>query len=197
LNHRVKNTLATVQSIANQTLRGTPDPSQFLEKFQSRLEALSRAHTLLTRRSWESADLTDLVRNQLALDGDSERYSIIGPRASLTAQSAVAVALVLHELGTNAHKYGSLSSPSGRVAVQWTTTNSDPVLDLVWTESGGPAVQIPERRGFGTTLIEKSLGGVGGSAQLRFETNGLRCSIRLPLAENVRIDDSAPEDIDR
>jgi two-component sensor histidine kinase len=197
LNHRVKNTLATIQSIANQTLRGTPDPAQFVEKFQARLEALSRAHTLLTRRSWESADITDLVRNQLALDGDSGRFSIIGPRASLTPQSAVAVALVLHELGTNAHKYGSLSSPSGCVAVEWTTANADQVLHLEWTESGGPAIHVPEKRGFGTTLIEKSLGGVGGSAHLRFEKSGLRCRISLPLAENASLDDSAPDESDR
>ena len=159
LNHRVKNTLATVQSIANQTLRGTPDPAQFIEKFQARLQALSRAHTSLTQRSWESADIIDLVRDQLALDGDSERVSIIGPRAFLTPQSAVALALVLHELGTNARKYGSLSSTAGRVDVQWTTINAEPAIHLQWTESGGPSVQVPARRGFGITLIEKSLGG--------------------------------------
>jgi len=194
LNHRVKNTLATVQSIANQTLRGTADPAQFVEKFQARLQALSRAHTLLMRRSWESTDVVDLVRDQLALDGDNERFSIIGPRAFLTPQSAVALALVLHELGTNAHKYGSLSSPAGRVRVQWTTTKADPVLDLQWTESGGPTVHMPERRGFGTALIEKSLSGVGGSARIRFETSGLRCSIRLPLAADGRIADSPSEE---
>jgi len=184
LNHRVKNSLATVQSIANQTLRGTPDPAQFIEKFQARLQALSRAHTLLTRRSWESADITDLVRDQLVLDGDSDRFSIIGPRAFLTPQSAVALALVLHELGTNARKYGSLSSTAGRVGVRWTMISAEPAIHLQWTESGGPAVQTPARRGFGITLIEKSLGGVGGSARLHFESDGLRCSIRLPLAEN-------------
>src|SRR5262245_47480163 len=184
LNHRVKNTLATVQSIANQTLRGTRDPAQFIEKFQARLQALSRAHTSLTQRSWESADIIDLVRDQLALDGDSERVSIIGPRALLTPQSAVALALVLHELGTNARKYGSLSSTDGRVDVQWTTISAEPAIHLQWTESGGPAVQVPASRGSGVTWIEKVLGGVGGSARLHFESTGLRCSICLPLAEN-------------
>jgi len=184
LNHRVKNSLATVQSIANQTLRGTPNPELFVEKFQARLQALSRAHALLTRRSWESADISEVVRDQLVLDGDSERYSITGPRVFLTPSSAVALALVMHELGTNARKYGSLSSTAGRVDIRWSLTGAEPAIHLQWTESGGLAVQPPARRGFGITLIEKSLGGVGGSAHLDFESTGLRCSIQLPMVED-------------
>ena len=108
LNHRVKNTLATVQSMASQTLRGSTDPQQFAENFKARLQALSRAHNLLTRRNWESAEVSDLVRDQLMLDGDIDRITVDGPPALLTPQSAVALSLVLHELGTNARKYGAV-----------------------------------------------------------------------------------------
>jgi two-component sensor histidine kinase len=186
LSHRVKNTLATVQSVASQTLRGSPDPARFVETFQARLQALSRAHTVLTRRSWDSADIADIVREHLELDGGDERFSIEGPGALLTPDSGVALALVLHELGTNARKYGSLSTAAGRVRVAWTRSGAEPAIELCWTESGGPAVAVPARRGFGVTLIEKSLRGVGGSARLCFEPAGLRCTIRLPLVRSAR-----------
>jgi len=154
------------------------------------------AHTLLTRRSWESADVTDLVRDQLALDGDSERILIHGPRAFLAPQSTLALALVLHELGTNACKYGCLSARSGRVSIDWVIVGAEPALHMEWTERGGPKIRAPTKRGFGITLIEKSLGGVGGSAQIRFESRGLTCRIRLPLAENGGRDSSASPPVD-
>jgi PAS domain S-box-containing protein len=183
LNHRVKNTLATVQSIASQTLRGSPEPGQFVENFKARLQALSRAHSLLTRRNWESADVTEVVQDQLALDGDLDRITLHGPTALLTSQSTVALSLVLHELGTNARKYGALATPTGRLDVHWRIGAPEPVLHIEWAETGGPPVLEPQERGFGTTLIEKSLGGVGGSAQLRFSARGLNCSICLPLSQ--------------
>jgi two-component sensor histidine kinase len=184
LNHRVKNTLATVQSIANQTFRGAPEPALFVEKFQARLQALSRAHALLTQRNWQSADIRAAVRDQLALDGDNERIPISGPAVFLAPSSAVSLAMVLHELATNARKHGSLSTAAGRVNVQWRVTGTEPAIHLEWQESGGPAIEMPTKRGFGITLIEKSLAGIGGSASLQFEAGGLRCSIRLPFAED-------------
>jgi PAS domain S-box-containing protein len=183
LNHRVKNTLATVQSIASQTLRGSMEPSQFVENFKARLQALSRAHSLLTRRNWESADVADVVQDQLALDGDLDRIKLHGPTAMLTSQSTVALSLVLHELGTNARKYGALAASTGRLDVHWWIAAPEPVLHIEWTETGGPPVVEPQKRGFGATLIEKSLRGVGGSAELRFNAGGLRCAICIPLSE--------------
>ncbi len=184
LNHRVKNTLATVQSIANQTQASTPDPLQFAEKFQARIQALSRAHGLLTRRSWESADVKDIVHDQVLVDDKDGNISTSGASALLKPQAAVALSLVLHELTTNARKYGSLSIPSGRLRVEWDVLDAKSVLQLEWTEAGGPPVSEPERRGFGTTLIEKSLLGVEGTARSRFEPTGFVCSIRLLLVAN-------------
>ena len=182
LNHRVKNTLATVQSIANQTLRGSSDPRHFMENFTARLQALSRAHDLLTRRNWESADVSDLIHDQLAMNGDIDRIKFHGPTALLMPQSVVALSLVLHELGTNARKYGALAAPTGYVDVHWQIGAPERVLHIQWAETGGPPVVEPQNRGFGTMLIEKSLGGVGGSAELRFNANGMNCAIRVPLS---------------
>jgi PAS domain S-box-containing protein len=182
LNHRVKNTLATVQSIASQTLRGSPDPWEFVEKFKARLQALSRAHDLLTRSSWQSAEVADLVRDQLTMDGDLDRITVHGPAALLTPQSAVALSMVLHELGTNARKYGALKDPAGRLDVHWRILAPDHTLYIEWDETGGPLVAEPQERGFGRMLIEKSLGGVGGSAELQFNAGGLHCAIQVPLS---------------
>jgi two-component sensor histidine kinase len=193
LNHRVKNTLATVQSMASQTLRGSTDPQQFVEKFRARLQALSRAHNLLTQRSWESADINDLVHEQLTLGGDIDRIIVNGPPALLTAQSAVALSLVLHELGTNARKYGALAAPTGRLDINWRIGTPEPMLLIDWAERGGPPVALSQKRGFGTTLIEKSLWGVGGSAELQFNTGGLHCAIHVPLLPKKNENASRPE----
>jgi two-component sensor histidine kinase len=192
LNHRVKNTLATVQAIASQTLRGAADPREFLEKFKARLQALSSAHNVLTRRNWESADVNDLVRDQLAMDGDADRITVDGPAALLTPQSAVALALVLHELGTNARKYGALAAPTGRLDVHWRVRAQEPMLHIDWAETGGPPVAEPQRRGFGAMLIEKSLEGIGGSAELRFNAGGLECAIQVPLSPEDNGNTSRP-----
>jgi len=193
LNHRVKNTLATVQSMASQTLRGSTDPQQFAENFKARLQALSRAHNLLTRRNWESAEVTDLVRDQLMLDGDIDRITVDGPPALLTPQSGVALSLVLHELGTNARKYGALAVPTGRLDIHWRIGAPASMLHMEWAERGGPPVAEPQKRGFGTRLIEKSLGSVGGSAELRFNAGGLHCAIQVPLSPKNIGDTSRPE----
>lgn len=187
LNHRVKNTLATVQSIASQSLRGAANPAEFVIHFKGRVQALARAHALLTRSSWEGAEVADVVREQLALDGESEMISCGGPPARLHAQSSLALALVLHELGTNAHKYGALSVPHGRLMVAWTITtqNGESRLHLEWVERHGPPVQVPEKAGLGTAVIEQSLRSVGGRTNLCFDSAGLSCTIELPLSEPV------------
>jgi PAS domain S-box-containing protein len=183
LNHRVKNTLAIVQAIANQTVHFVKSPSEFAASFGGRLQALAQAHALLTHNSWQGADVGTLIRDQLVLGGvDDDRISYAGPRATLDAQTALHLALLLHELGTNARKYGALSVRSGRLAVQWfVQSNDERSLLLQWKEQDGPPVASPVRRGFGTALIEQSLDAHGGEATLRYEPSGLTCVVKLPL----------------
>ena len=187
LNHRVKNTLATVQAIANQSIRLAKDPEVFVRSFGGRLQALARAHTLLTENSWQGTDLLVLVRDQLLLgDAEHKQINYSGPSVSLDAQSALHLALVLHELGTNARKYGSLSSANGQLGISWTVKNEENrKLYFHWKERGGPTVSVPSRQGFGTTLIEKSLLAHGGKVLIEFAGDGLSCEIILPLRESI------------
>lgn len=179
LNHRVKNTLSTVQAIAQQTLRSTPTPAAFRDAFESRLMALSATHDLLTAAGWRAADLCDVLLVELR-PFSADRYSIEGPDVDLSPAETVALGLVFHELATNAAKYGALAMPEGRVEVRWTW--ADGRVDLVWTETGGPPVAPPTRRGFGSRLIEKSLEGqLGGQARLEFAPAGLICRVSLPV----------------
>jgi two-component sensor histidine kinase len=188
LNHRVKNTLATVQAIANQTLGASTSPARCFATFNSRLQALASAHTLLTRSRWQGADLRELVADQLAL-GDvaaDTRVSCAGPALSIEPQTALHLGLVLHELGTNARKYGALSVPGGRLSLNWRIYRqaSRNVLEIDWIESGGPTVSVPnaQSKGFGATLIEQSLEhSVGGETRLSFLPNGVTCQIRVRL----------------
>jgi len=185
LNHRVRNTLATVQAIASQTLRRARSPAEFVPSFTERIQALSRAHTLLTRSAWQGTDLDSLIREQLILGG-SDRIHAGGPPVTLEPQAALQLALVLHELGTNARKYGSLSVPEGTVSVEWTIeqTETGQILHLTWVERGGPPVTPPESTGFGTLLIERSLQqGQGGTSRISYDPEGLTCTIRLPLPQ--------------
>ena len=184
LNHRVKNTLAIVQSIASQTLRRAATLGDFDVAFSGRLRALSTAHNVLTETAWRGASLNSLIRDQLALGGASvERYSSAGPEVWLDPQPAVRLALVLHELGTNARKYGALSVPEGRVDLVWAIEESSPapLLRLHWREVDGPRIAPPGRRGFGSLLIEQSLRPDGGRADMRFEPEGLLCTFEVPL----------------
>jgi two-component sensor histidine kinase len=179
LNHRVKNTLATVQAIADQTLRTTADPVAFRRAFEARLMALSATHDLLTAAGWRSAELRDVLLSEVGLHG-AERYSLDGPGVALAPSQAVALGLLVHELSTNAAKYGAFSTGAGRVAVTWSV--EDGALRLTWSESGGPPVSAPLRKGFGSRLIERSLeGALGGKAALDFRRDGLVCEVRLPL----------------
>lgn len=182
LNHRVKNTLAMVQSIARLTLRQTKSPEDFATSFTGRIQALAGAHNVLTASSWHGADVLSLVRDQLILgDTDEGRFSYRGPSLKLDPQAAVGLSLVLHELGTNANKYGALSAVNGNVDLSWEIMESGKVLKLRWQERGGPTVSEPTRRGFGTFIIEQSLSGVDGEASIRFDPAGLVCDMWVPI----------------
>ena len=183
LNHRVKNTLATVQSIAAQTLRTSPDPEDFRKAFEARLMALSGTHDLLTASNWRQAGLRDVLLVELRAHG-AERYQLDGPNVPLSPAEALRLGLIFHELATNAAKYGALANADGCVRVSWTLENCPEAARLVldWTEVGGPPVTAPTRRGFGSRLIERSLQGqVGGAAAMTFGDQGLHCRLSLPL----------------
>jgi PAS domain S-box-containing protein len=186
LNHRVKNTLATVQSIASQTIRTSPAIETFSENFEARLLSLSKAHDLLTRQAWAGVNLRDIVCQELEPydDGSTTRVRLEGPDLNLEPRVGLALSLVLHELTTNAAKYGALSAGQGLVTVRWSASgpSASEVLRIDWLESGGPAVTPPAKRSFGTRLIERSMTkDLQGMATLDFDPAGLRCTLELPL----------------
>ncbi|WP_201836048.1 PAS domain-containing sensor histidine kinase [Microvirga zambiensis] len=188
LNHRVKNTLATVQSIAVQSFRevGAASGPSFTA-FQDRLFALARAHDLLTRDTWEGAELREVIGEVVApyCREARGRCQANGPRVRLTPNMALALSMAVHELATNAAKYGALSVPSGQVSISWTVTPGEPrCLHLCWREQGGPAVAPPTRKGFGTRLIERSLAlELAGEVDLAYDPAGVFCTIKAPLQE--------------
>jgi PAS domain S-box-containing protein len=184
LNHRVKNTLSTVQSVVAQTLRSAETPGQAREDIEDRLIALSRAHNVLTRENWESADLRDIVDQAIEPYRGGDRFRTEGPNVRLQPQMALALAMALHELATNAVKYGALSNTAGRVNIAWRIEPGlPPRLHLVWRETGGPPVQPPSRRGFGSRLIERSLAqDLVGEAVINFAPDGVTCTVDAPLA---------------
>jgi two-component sensor histidine kinase len=190
LNHRVKNTLAAVQSIARQTLRSERDPAEMSEVFTARLVSLSAAHDILTRENWEGAGLRELA--QVALGAfDERRIRMSGPDVRLGARAAIALSMALHELATNAAKYGALSGEAGNVALAWTTrrANDEVLLELEWRETGGPPVAAPKRRGFGSRLLTQGVrADLNGAAELRFEPDGVICRITAPLDTPPRPD---------
>jgi PAS domain S-box-containing protein len=187
LNHRVKNTLATVQSIAIQTLRGAGIPAAVREALTSRLLALASAHDVLTDEKWRGADIRELLEQTAApyaaLD-DHKPLVLEGPRVYLAPKTSIALALAFHELATNAAKYGALSTAGGQVRVAWSVTDSEAGrrLELVWRESGGPPVTPPTRTGFGTRLIQRGLSiELGGEVTLDYRREGLVCTVRTRL----------------
>ena len=184
LNHRVKNTLATIQAIASQSLGRAKSPQDFVSSFSGRVQALSRAHNMLTEAKMQGAQIDDLIREHVLLGDSDRRVSCAGPTLVLDAQSALHLALVLHELATNARKYGALSTPQGRLSLAWEVRrNGEQVLCLDWKESRGPRVSVPKEHGFGSTLIEKTLQAHGGAVEMRFEQEGLAAHIMMPLRE--------------
>jgi len=202
LNHRVKNTLATIQAIANMSLRRSSSPADFVAGFNGRVQALARAHDLLVQANMKGAAVADIVREQVVLGTtDGTRILWSGPRVMLDSRAAVQLALVLHELATNARKYGALSVPTGRLSIAWTITmQPDRELRLDWQESGVPDVRAPSTSGFGTTLIERTLESCGGEAAIQYGADGVSCHIRLPVpveeqeAPGARARTPAPDD---
>lgn len=184
LAHRVKNTLATVQTIVLRTLSSSVEPAR-LRVLTERLEALAQTHTLLAENSW-GVDLSLIARRELAPYG--ARVRVTGPEVGLNARAAVALTLTLHELATNAAKHGAFSIGDGHVDLSWTVSagrgNDSPILEVVWTEGGGPVVAEPSRTGFGTKLIRRVVPhDLDGAAELMFEPTGVVCRLSVPLRE--------------
>jgi PAS domain S-box-containing protein len=182
LNHRVKNTLATVQALASQTIRGRGIKRDVRAKFVERLFALSRAHDLLTREGWDSADLLSVIEEVLApYHGRIELY---GNTMRISPKATVALSMVLHELAANAARHGALSALAGKVTLGWTieTGKRGATMILNWRESGGPPVAEPERRGFGLRLVERSIvQELSGSADIAFAPTGVLCILSFPV----------------
>lgn len=186
LNHRVKNTLASVQSIVTQTLRSAPTPEAFSAAVHTRIMALSKSHDVLTRNDWAGATVGEIVAEQLKpYDRDGAPFSLDGPPVLLRPNRAVTLGMAVGELATNAAKFGALSA-GGSVTVAWSVAQGPvcPALRLVWSESGGPPAAEPAHEGFGTRLVKRSLAaGLHGSAELTFAPQGLTAVLQFPLVE--------------
>jgi two-component sensor histidine kinase len=178
LKHRMKNTIALIQAIASQTMR-TGRIEDLLPAFLSRLATLGTAHDLLTQGDWEAAQISDVVAGSLRPHTAEGRFGIGGPDLGLSSKCALGLALAVHELATNATKYGALSRPGGHVEVTWTVEGE--VFTFVWRESGGPPVTAPTRIGFGTRLVERALTGYfGGQARVDYDPKGLVFTLTAP-----------------
>lgn len=190
LNHRVKNTLATVQAVVEQTLRLEGVEKSVRQGLISRILALSNAHNVLVDENWAGADLGTLVHDALAAYAQAPSpVSIEGPPVRIHPSQAVSVSLAFHELATNAAKYGALSSPDGTVTIQWNLAHNgqgERFLTMLWKEQGGPLVEPPSRVGFGSKLIARSFGGEhGGRADITFPPEGAKCVMVMPLKDEV------------
>jgi len=183
LNHRVKNTLATIQSLARQTLREGVPMIDARERLTERLLALSTAHNVLTRENWESADIADIAREAVRPydDPPGSRIAITGPRARLAPNVALAISMALHELATNAQKYGALSAAGGRVCLRWELNAARDAVDVEWRETGGPPVSPPTSKGFGSRLLSGLTGELGAPAAFDYAPAGLVCRLRAPV----------------
>ena len=190
LNHRVRNTLMVVQGMAHQTFRNSNVPEAPLQAFNARLHALAAAHTALSRNNWSGSELAAVIEHGLAFCGDDiARVGRTGPQVSLSPNVSVAMVLVLHELATNAVKYGALSRETGRVAIDWDLRGDEAGarrLYIEWKESGGPPVSPPIRSGFGSRLITTSVERqLGGAIALDFAGDGFACRLSFPLLEDA------------
>jgi PAS domain S-box-containing protein len=183
LNHRVKNTLAVVQSIAHQTFKGRDASMDARRAFEGRLVALATAHNLLTQANWRGASLERVAGDVLQVrDANRDRVTLMGPDVSLQPKEALAIAMALHELCTNATKYGALSNEAGRVSVEWGWMDEPHGLRLTWRERGGPPVTPPTRRGFGSRLVERTVQqDLDGDIGMDFREDGLICSMEAHL----------------
>ena len=192
LNHRVKNTLATVQSIVTQAVRNASDPQVVRESIETRIAALSRSHDLLGREKWEGAGLLDLVREALApfsvTEGRAERFAIEGENIRLSPRATLALGIAFNELATNAVKYGAFSNEAGKISIKW-TLDARPEgrrLCLHWREKDGPVVTPPSRKGFGSRVIEQGLAHeLQGEIKLEYPPGGIVCTIDVPAPQAV------------
>lgn len=185
LEHRIKNTLSVVQPIVSRLLRTATTPADTRDAIAARLVTLGRAHDLLTQASWTTAPIDGPVRSAVGSYGeDSARVRMSGPAIRLNARAALAISMTLHELATNAAKYGALAAEVGHVDVRWRVDNSRApgVLKFVWQEHGGPPVSMPHRKGFGTRLIETSLMRDLGRGRIEDLPAGVRWSVSANLA---------------
>ena len=193
LNHRVKNTLSTVQSIVWQTLRTTTDPKAIRQSIESRLFALSRSHDLLTREKWESAGLLDIAHDALepfgVSGGRADRIVITGENIRFPPNAALALSIAFNELATNAVKYGALSNAAGSILIGWTmeTAPAGKQLLLSWKEKDGPPVTPPAHKGFGSRVLERGLTHeLEGTVHLDYRPDGLVCTMDIPLPRGAR-----------
>ncbi len=187
LNHRVKNTLAMIQSVARQTIRQNPDPKDFIEAFSGRLRTISDAHVLLADRDWSGVQLYEVIASQLGpkFQTAPDRAEVRGEDVTLPADHALGLGLILHELTTNAHHHGAWSGEAGTVSIDWEVKpEPNRGLSLTWRESGGPKVSSPAEYGLGAKLIERSLAKVLDSeVALNFEPSGVVAHVWMPLPE--------------
>jgi two-component sensor histidine kinase len=182
LDHRVKNVLATVNAIIAQTQQVSGSRADFVAGLNCRIDALARTHELLSESNWRGASLVEIVRREFAPYA-TENAEVGGPSATLKAEATQAVATVLHELTTNAAKYGAFSNRTGRVLVQWRwlQNGSHDRLVIEWQEVGGPPVLAPSQSGYGTTIIRELIPfELGGAVELSFTTEGTRCRLEIP-----------------
>ncbi|MEC5292842.1 chemotaxis protein CheB [Aurantimonas sp. C2-6-R+9] len=187
LNHRIKNVMATVQAIASQTLNSATSMEEARATFGSRLIALGKSHDLLTRENWAGANLRDIVSDTVEPhSGGSNRFRIKGPYVWLAPSAALSIAMALHELATNAAKYGALTIEKGQVDIAWQLVGDgkDRRLSMRWSESGGPPVIPPTRKGFGSRLVQRVLAAeLDGKVDVSYETSGVVCTIDAPMPD--------------
>lgn len=193
LNHRVKNTLATVQSIANQSLRNAGVDSSVRDALEGRLMAIAATHNVLTDQNWSAASLRQIVDGAVTpYRASPDQLTITGEDLKVSPKPAVVMALAFHELAINALKHGALSAPEGHVDIHWSVDPDDQLL-IEWAERGGPTVRPPERRGFGSRIVEQALPNeLGGQVAVDYRADGLRCSIRSPLSALDKTDAFMP-----
>ncbi|HEX7758951.1 MAG TPA: HWE histidine kinase domain-containing protein [Caulobacteraceae bacterium] len=183
LNHRVKNNLAAVQAIANQTLQWSPDPIEFREAFEARVSALGRAHDLLNANAWTATDLRELMER--SLEGAAGAVTLEGPSSPVMVlpERAMTLAIIFNELATNAAKHGAHSVPGGTVTLSWAILGDR--VDIRWVERGGPVVTPPKRQGFGSRILRAGVGGRDGAARLEYDPGGLK--VRLTLVRSPAV----------
>ena len=198
LAHRLKNTLSVVSAIVSQTLRDADDIETGRQSTLDRIRALSSAHDVVMTGQSNAAAIRSIIEGAAAVHGQGRRIVIDGPDVTIGSRSALSLSLIVHELATNAGKYGALSVPDGRVHLTWSVRDGEgaagPVLAMDWVESGGPTVVAPEHTGFGTQLLEMGLADAGaGWVRIVYDPDGVKCHLTAPLADVMNNDDGMPE----